>query len=425
MAGRRQRRHRRLLIAGGAAGTAGIVLGVWLLFFRGGEESKVATKPKPPPCQTARLRGHLGKIAWIKDHRLNLFDLDTCTRATLVRHGATRPVRFSADGKWVAYGQGSVVRVAGGRPQRILGRLTSWSWSRSAAGHVLVGIDASGDAFARPPASRPPGALVARHVEGAVPSNTGEYVAVALADRVMAVPTGGSNARTLFVASGSDAPEVVGWSPDDDWVLFYVHHAGQASGSLNAAPVGGGGYHNLFDPVLPYADFLTWCGDTLVFSGGGEQMPSLGQQLLTSAPPAWSTSNLSQDFRSSWIWPACSPSGEWIAATITPNHAEEPPGRGRRSVWLVSIDGRTRRRIAGSPGGAFEAPRWSAHGKFVMLVQRPRNDPKAPGQVIVVQIDTKTGTVTKTTDPIANLPPALGTGGHLDWNDAFDWFRPG
>src|SRR5439155_19744327 len=143
----------------------------------------------------------------------------------------------------------------------------------------------------------------------------------------------------LYSSPPKTSPTIAGWSPDGKWVLFWDLADGKRQAPLDAAPVSGSGYHNVFDPVLPHEDFMTWCGKTLYVSGGGGEFPSQGQQLLVSAPPQWSTRNLSGDFRSSWIWPSCSPDGRWIAVTLTPNHTELPPGAGSRWIGLISSDG--------------------------------------------------------------------------------------
>ena len=170
-----------------------------------------------------------------------------------------------------------------------------------------------------------------------------------------------------------------------------------------------------------YDDFVTWCGDTLVASGGGGDLVSEGQQLLVSSAPDWQTHNLSGDFRSSWIWPSCSPDGNWIAVTVTPNHTERPPGEGHRRIELISIDGRTRVPIA-LGAGVFETPRWSANGRTLLVVQR-RLVPKFPGNVWLVQINPKTGKTVKTLKNVVQLGASPTPLGHTGWTSISDWFR--
>ncbi|MFN2543825.1 MAG: WD40 repeat domain-containing protein [Actinomycetota bacterium] len=418
MAGRYRRRVQRAVAAGIIAGVLGAGAGAWFLFIRDGGSPPSIGKPHRPRCPSARLPGHLGRLAWVDAGKLQLLDLDTCRRTTLVRRGASRPVRFGPDGKWIAFGSRSVVSVTG-RPLIGLAGRSDWEWSpvekelaRARVDGQLILTDLDGrDQLLTDGASSP-----------IAFSPDGQMVAFSRSNRLLAYSLRTARSTTLFVGPPKDLVDIAGWTPDGDWVLFWGHLPGHHAAPLNAAPIGGGGYHNVFDPVMPYRDFLSWCGGTMVFSGGGASSVSEGQQLLTSAPPDWHPHNLSADFRSSWFWPACSPDGRWIAATVTPNSRELPPGEGRRSVWVVSIDGTRRKRLAGGPGDAYEYPVWSSGGRLVMVVHRDR-DPKSPGELQIVRIDPKTGTVLGTTGPIAELPHSYGRRGHLIWSSTFDWFQ--
>jgi len=215
---------------------------------------------------------------------------------------------------------------------------------------------------------------------------------------------------------------VAGWSPDGRWVLFWARMKGLA-GPLDAVPASGGNWLNVFNPVLPYADFLSWCGTDLAFAGGAKHQPSEGNQILVSAPPAWHFHNLSADFIRSWIWPACSPNGRWVAATATPNHPETPPGYGVRSLWLLSTQGKERRRLTDVTDAAFEDPRWSADGRFLLVVRRGLES-RSPGELLLFPIDPGSGKPGKVVGPVASLGRVGGGPGHPDWSLASDWYRP-
>ena len=174
---------------------------------------------------------------------------------------------------------------------------------------------------------------------------------------------------------------------------------------------------------MPYDDFLSWCGRQLALSGGGDRSPSEGNQILLSGPPDWRYHNLSNDFTRSWIWPACSPKGKWIAATATPNSAESPPGRGIRALWLLAADGSHRTRITGPGNFAYEVARWSADGRFLLVVKRGL-DPSSPGALLLFKVDPATGKATHAPGPVARIGSAPGTDGHIDWSNTTDWYRP-
>jgi len=68
---------------------------------------------------------------------------------------------------------------------------------------------------------------------------------------------------------------------------------------------------------------------------------SEGKQIVLTGPPAWAFHNLTNDYTRSWIWPACSPDGRWLAATDTFNHKESADNTIDRGLWLLSTDGST------------------------------------------------------------------------------------
>ena len=99
----------------GVGVTAALFLPDWLE-SRSAEPTSSPTAVVPQ-CPSTRLAGgdaQLGTVAWVDGGALLLLDLDTCEERTLVQVGAAPPVRFSHDGAWVAFGDGSIVPAAGG-----------------------------------------------------------------------------------------------------------------------------------------------------------------------------------------------------------------------------------------------------------------------------------------------------------------------
>ena len=421
-AGRHRRRFRRGLIAGGVIVLLAAAAAAWFLFFRGNGGSPAPQESPQPACASARLPGHLGTIAWIAGGKLQVRNLDTCSQTTLVSASAEAPVRFSPDGAWIAFGKGEVVASRGGAVSDW--RMSSWRWARS--GHELVGVTIpdkparSGRVFVGEPGGQKPVAIVGG-ASGAAIDPRGRYVAVGIKNKVELFTVEGGGGKVLFSGPSKSAVKIQGWSPDGRWVVFWDLAKGRTSGLLDVAPITGAGYHNVFDPVPAFDDLATWCGDTIVISGGGGRQMSEGQQLLVSSAPDWRTHNLAGDFTKSWLWPNCSPNRKWIAVTVTPNHTERPPGEGHRAIELISVDGKTRQRLA-LGAGVFEVPRWSADGRTLLIVQR-RQAPKSPGNVWVVQINPKTGKATKIVKNVATLGTAAVPLGHTEWTAISDWNR--
>jgi hypothetical protein len=84
----------------------------------------------------------LGKVAFAGRDSVRVLNLDSCRIATLVHHRVAGPVRWSADGDYIAYGRGAVIAARGGRPRHPLGKLMTWSWAPT--GHRMAGV--TGDA---------------------------------------------------------------------------------------------------------------------------------------------------------------------------------------------------------------------------------------------------------------------------------------
>lgn len=83
-------------------------------------------------------------------------------------------------------------------------------------------------------------------------------------------------AVTIYrVTPGTKArPEVATVVPGRALGVVLLEIRGQGRVPLNAVPTEDGAWANVFDPVLPYRDFLTWCGIQLVLSGGAKRVPS-------------------------------------------------------------------------------------------------------------------------------------------------------
>src|SRR5213080_1300746 len=123
-----------LAVAGGAVFLAAVAVPKWL---RGQATpsttpTPTATTPRPVPgCATARFphAEALGLVAWVSAGGLQLEDLATCRVRTLAGAGAAAPVRFSADGRWLAFGPGNLVPVGGGAVSKVPGGATAWEWA--------------------------------------------------------------------------------------------------------------------------------------------------------------------------------------------------------------------------------------------------------------------------------------------------------
>jgi len=384
--------------------------------------------PSRPTCPSAGISDShpLGSVAWIAAGRLTVLDVRSCRQVVLVPSDAQPPVRFSPDGRWLAYGDGRVVSIAGGAVQQPFQlAVSAWAWSPTE--DILAGVAPSGGVLIAGPGTQArtliPGGSGVRHL---VFAPDGHRLAVDRAGtgiQVVDLRTG----KTLTVFRQPDparAPELAGWSQDGQWVLYWRGPVGGEAGALDAAPAGGGNWVNLFDPVLPYPDFISACGHSVALTAGAGQAVSVGKQVLLTDPPLWRFHNLTDDFTRSWIWPACSPDGRWLAAVAAANEGETSRSSAPRALWLLASDGSSRRRIVAGSLEAPELPRWSPDGRVLLVVLRSGAQWSSPGSLILVQVDPGSGRMVRKVGPIADIGPAPGPGGHQGWATVSDWYRP-
>src|SRR6266508_54094 len=433
-----------LALAGGAVYFVAVVLPMSV------RETSAPPSRSPTPTGTTRFTNweDMGTVAWVTGGELRVLDLPTCRVRTVVPDGASPPVRFSTDGRWIAYGKGSVVPATGGRPVTVPGGARSWAWSPR--GERLAVATAAGGVAVYSPRERPAPASPAggKRAEGTlllgeprailadgagaghvVWSPDAARIAVDGPGKVMVVEVASAEPRTVFSTTGP-VPQVAGWSADSSWVLFWATPLGQKPGkvagrALDAAPAGGGPWQNVFSQMLPYGDFVSSCGKSLAVSVGGRRGVSEGKQIVITGPSSWKFRNVTADYLRSWIWPACSPDGEWLAATATANRAEPSDPSGVRSLWVISTVGPKRAKIEPPELGGLEAPRWSGDGRTLLVVLRTEPDWAAPGPLLLVEVDPNTGREVHRASLAVELGTAEGPGGHQLWNLISDWYRPG
>lgn len=379
-------------------------------------------------CRTVKLADHerLGKVAWVSGGSLELLDLATCEQRTLVTSAAEPPVRFSADGRWVAFGKGSVVPTAGGEAHRPFDTaVPTWEWSPT--DDLLAGVSAAGGLAVVAPDGTPRALLPDGSRVGHVSfSPDGRRLAV---DRsgvgIQVLDLHGGRPRTVLpVTAPSAVPRVVGWTPDGGWVLYFRGPIVPDGGPLDAVPEDGGPWVNVYEPVLPYTDSFAPCGTGLAVSVGSGREESLGKQIVLNGPPDWRYRYLTSDPSRSWFWPSCSPNGRWLAVTDTLSQPEQPNRTVPRGLWLIATDGSSARLIVPGTRFAPEFPRWSSDGRVILVIAREGHRYDSPGRVLLVQIDPRSGKVTKEVGPLAEVGSAPGPGGHQAWAEITDWYRP-
>jgi Tol biopolymer transport system component len=192
---------------------------------------------------------------------------------------------------------------------------------------------------------------------------------------------------------------------------------------LDAQPLDGGAPITITSMLLHF-DYLTWCGGRLVVASGGNRYSTTGKTILTASAPDWKTADLSNDPTRSWVSPACSPDGLWVAAAAGPNKMEELFGQEDRGIWLLAADGSQRRPLTSPPAGfTDEYPRWSRDGNWLLFVRSgpTRPDAVASGRLYLARIGPGNGQAT-VFGPIAGLDPADNYYGHYNWPYQLSWY---
>jgi Tol biopolymer transport system component len=441
------RSRRWLIVLAGAAVLMlllGVVAGTYMSFIgrlraqHPQPKQSQGSKGTPSPSSSAHNPGaqcppvrlnekDLGELAWTSGGQLTVMDLNDCKQTVVVTTGASAPVRFSPDGDWIGFGQAQVVAATGGAATTPLGtQVGFWRWSPSS--DAIAGVTKSGGVVIGMPGKTPRTLLRSGSgVSHLAFSPDGKTLAIDRAGKgiqVLDIKTG--KAKTaLPVASSSAVPQVEGWSPDGNWIIYWRGPVRPNGSALDAIPVSGGPWVNLYEPVLPNADLISSCGSGIAMTvGSGVQLDS-GKQIVLTNPPSWSYRHLSTDYSRSWFWPSCSPDGRWVATTDSLNFSGTAAATAPRALWLFAADGSSRTLAVPGTSGAVEYPRWSANGSVILAVLRSgQKGWSAKGRLLLVRMNPKDGRVTKVVGPFGDLGAAPGPGGDERWWAISDWYQP-
>jgi hypothetical protein len=441
---RLQRRARILRFAAPGLGIVAVALVVALiassvgLIHRG---KSIGASGGCPPGASARF-GALGAVAYVRDGELHVVDVSSLHDQILVPSGAGLPVRWSPDGRWIAFEQDSatlaLVPAAGGPVCEPLGNaITAWSWSPSKP--ILVGITAGGGVVGGgpeiatkilqqdgwgatgSPVVDPSGHLVAIAREAPGPHRGLWVVNAANGDTRQAYGVPADQVGSVVVA---------GWGTDEHWVLFWPQ--AQSSSSLaaygmplEAVSSDGGDPIQVVPEMLLHRDFLARCAGQFVISAGGGREAALGKQLFTGTQPDWNAAPLSSsmDPTQSAIWPACTKDGDLVAASVGPSQGNAGNQLGSRWTIRIFKTAGLQSVQAPDPGSrsSDEAPRWSNDGRYILFVRRAVGSEE--GTLYLLRFGPGLQVTSQATGPIAHLGAYPAYYGYFPWSDGFDWYQ--
>jgi WD40-like Beta Propeller Repeat len=207
---------------------------------------------------------------------------------------------------------------------------------------------------------------------------------------------------------------LVTWSPDGRWLFFYVDPMGSASIAadgleLRALRVADGHVATVAT-MLMYPDYLTWCGASLVLTGGGDRIATHHKRLLVARAPDWRPKLLWAAPKRAFGSLACAPDGRSVAVL---SQADSDNGyffATRWELWRVGLDGSHALLDQPPAGFADESPRFAPDGRSLLFVRERHG----VGSLMLWRAGRLFG-------PIASLGYSLGYYGHHDWE--LSWRR--
>jgi WD40-like Beta Propeller Repeat len=446
----RQRRRRiRLTVLLGAIVLLGA--GAYLVAANGG--SKPLTATRSPRSWVAAGRcppGDLGTVAFIRGGALALLDLHECRTRVLVPSHVAGPVQFSVDGRYVAF-NGGFVSTNGGEVHRTSGGGT-WSPRADvlAVGTKRGGLRlASSDGRARTLLPDGWGVLTVAF------SPDGRTIAVSRARSHNGTPPALWHQEIWLIDLGSGARRMIfhvnppafapawlqGFSPDGRWLIFWEDTQGSASLAADGLPLrairlSGGRAVTVINGGLPHRDFLTWCGNALVYviNRGGRQV-TLGDGIAAAAPPTWRPRTiLPAGGRRSWNSLSCpTPAaaergGGALVVAGGPTSQDLPFGHEHRSLWILSPTPRAKPqplRQADPPADETdELPMWSGDGRWILFVRTRFVHAKARtamprGRGVLYALNPFGGNLVVPIERVgasSNYYGAYGWAGQIDWH---------
>jgi hypothetical protein len=203
-------------------------------------------------------------------------------------------------------------------------------------------------------------------------------------------------------------------SADHAWVFFVIDPGGSASIAadgltLRVVSTRDGRVVRIVR-MLPYRDYLSWCGGTLVITAGGWRVATDRKRLLVASPPAWRPRPLVAARGRSWGSLACAPGRRWLVAQSQAESASPNFFATHWGLWRVGLDGSARRLTSPPAGFTDESPRFSRAGRTVLFIRSRRGN----GKLYALRS-------TRVSGPLLSLGYSLGYYGHQNWWFDADW----
>ena len=207
---------------------------------------------------------------------------------------------------------------------------------------------------------------------------------------------------------------LLGISSDYRWVFFTIDPGGSGSIAADGLTLRvvstARGHPFRIARMLVYRDYLTWCGNRLVFTSGIDRVATNRKRLMVASPPRWRPRPLVAAAGRSWGSVACAADGHSLVAQSQKQSSNPSFFATHWALWRVGLDGSTRRLTSPPRDYADESPRLSRDGRSLVFVRSH----KGTGKLYALRASRLAG-------PLLLFGNSLGYYGHHDWWFAADW----
>lgn len=438
-------------------------LAVALLLAACSDEVPAPATPTTTPTQgTALSRVSLGQIAIVREGNLWLVDLDSGQETLLEEAGVAHTPKFSSDGRFIAYAEGSFAGGAGaglfvvasdgsGQPQPVDRPVAFWEWSpverilayQLAADNSVWTYNASNGDKAQiivPHQRRTPFAW----------SPDGRYLAYGVAeytagDQLVIGPSSvdvydfeTGTTRQLITGNDGAIPHVLSWSPERSRLAYWLSNI---SASINADGAElwwadlKGGATGLVGTTLMYNEAVAWkqTGETSVMAvsqGGGREVWTGKDLRLVRPDPPFPAQPLDVRVAApgfSEVEPSWQPRGTSLAFVRIP----EPKDAGashvaslqKARIWTVRDDGTGEAQLTDDAAYSDRLPRFSSDGRQVLFLRQLTADWSEEAVAAALWIMDADGSNARQVADLG-LVGWFGYCGRIDPEALLDWYHP-
>ena len=218
--------------------------------------------------------------------------------------------------------------------------------------------------------------------------------------------------RATGVANGPI--ELLGFSGDARWIFFAIDPGSSSSiaadGLVLQVVSASGGRPRRLGLMLPYHDYLTWCGGRLVYTAGEDRIAIHAKRLLTAAPPAWRPRPLVARPGESFGSLACDPATGAVIVQAQASSTDAGFFATRWALWTVGRDGSHGVLTTPPARSTDESPLVSREGQTVLFVRSHGGH----GELYALRDG-------RTIGPLLSVGYQLGFYGHRDWSIGMAW----